>query len=89
MATSRRRADPASPVLGVIHNKRDNFRRLANQRGKSLIKRMRLMGNLGGKAYEAGPEQIDLLEKVFRSEFEEMVVRLRQGAKSDAIGDLL
>jgi hypothetical protein len=56
VASSRRtKADPASPVLHVIENKREKFRRLGNARGKTLIKRMRLMGNLGGKGYEAGP----------------------------------
>ncbi len=90
MASSRRtKADPASPVLHVIENKREKFRRLGNARGKTLIKRMRLMGNLGGKGYEAGPEQIELIVKVLTGEFDEMLVRLRQGAKADAIGDLL
>lgn len=87
MARSNQRS--AAPVVHVIENKREKFRRLGNSRAKSLIKRMRLMGNLGSKEYEASPEEIERLIGAFSAEFEAMTVRLRRRAQSDDIPDLL
>jgi hypothetical protein len=82
--------DDASPVLHVIENKREKFRRLANQRAKPLIKRMRLMGNLGGNAYEAGPDDIERIAAALGAEYDAMLLQLRRRAsKSTELADIL
>lgn len=96
MAATRRKQqsepadDAASPVLHVIENKREKFRRLANQRAKPLIKRMRLMGNLGGQNYEAGPEDIERLAAALATEYDAMLLQLRRRTnKQTELADIL
>ena len=93
MAVTRHKTTPAddgAPVLAVIENKREKFRRLANQRAKPLIKRMRLMGNLGGTNYEAGPEDIDRLAAALGAEYDAMLLQLRRRANKTAeLADIL
>lgn len=93
-STRRKQSDPATegsaPILAVIENKREKFRRLANQRAKPLIKRMRLMGNLGSSNYEAGPDDIERLAAALTTEYDAMLLQLRRRANKTAeLADIL
>jgi hypothetical protein len=65
------------PIITVIENKREKFRKLANQRAKPLIQRMRMLARLGSSAYDPSPEMIEKLLDVLDTEYSEMKTKLR------------
>lgn len=76
-------------VTATIDNKREKSRLLANRRAKILIKRLRMMGNLGGAHHDLNADQIEKLIKVLETEFAEMLNSLRKRTRSDEISDIL
>ena len=46
----------------VVESKHDKFKRLANQRVASALKKIELIGNLASSGYESTPEEV---EKIF------------------------
>ncbi|MBN2097027.1 MAG: hypothetical protein JW714_00960 [Candidatus Omnitrophica bacterium] len=48
--------------MAEAENKHDKFKRLANKRVASALKKIELIGNLSGSGYEYTPEEV---EKVF------------------------
>ncbi len=70
-------------VLAVIENKREKFRRIAQQRFNILKADFRRMGRLGGPSYDRTPEEVEKLVARLTKEFDFMVGQLRHSAETD------
>lgn len=67
----------------------DRFRRLANERAKKIIYRLRLFGQLGANTYKRTPEQVEALRAILQSELDQAISKLKSGFEEDLPDEII